>query len=113
MPCKKITVCQSKSGGALACYKGPSDGDKAAYIASMFLSGPVPGFGTAAKMLAGQAFKGVKDNFDYYRKGKVLDIHKAILKVAPKKGFVLPGHIYTGPGNPLEKQLKWDPNTYR
>ena len=46
-----------------------------------------------------------------YKKGKGVDIHKAILKVAPKKGFVMPGHKYTGPGNPLEKQLKWDPNT--
>ena len=40
--------------------------------------------------------------------GKEIDIHKAILKVAPKKGFVMPGHNYTGPGNPLEKQLKHD-----
>ena len=43
--------------------------------------------------------------------GKGLDIHNAILKIAPKKGFVMPGHNYTGPGNPLEKQLKYDPNT--
>ena len=43
--------------------------------------------------------------------GKGLDIHKAILKVAPKKGFVMPGHGYTGPGNPLEQQLRYDPNT--
>ena len=43
--------------------------------------------------------------------GGSLDIHKAILKVAPKKGFVMPGHRYTGPGNPLEQQLKYDPNT--
>ena len=43
--------------------------------------------------------------------GKGLDIHNAILKVAPKKGFVMPGHRYTGPGNPLEQQLKYDPNT--
>ena len=40
--------------------------------------------------------------------GDGLDIHKAILKVAPKKGFVLPGHKYTDPGNPLHKQVKWD-----
>ena len=40
--------------------------------------------------------------------GKGIDIHNAILKVAPKKGFVMPGHNYTGPGNPLEKQLKHD-----
>ena len=43
--------------------------------------------------------------------GGSLDIHKAILKVAPKKGFVIPGHHYTGPGNPLDKQLKYDPRT--
>ena len=33
------------------------------------------------------------------------------MKVAPKKGFTLPGHRYTGPGNSLEQQLKYDPNT--
>ena len=43
--------------------------------------------------------------------GDGIDIHKAILKVAPKKGFVMPGHRYTGPGNPLEEQLKYDPKT--
>ena len=46
-----------------------------------------------------------------FNKGGGLDIHKAILKVAPKKGFVMPGHRYTGPGNPLEQQLRYDPNT--
>ena len=43
--------------------------------------------------------------------GGSLDIPNAILKVAPKKGFVMPGHRYTGPGNPLYEQLKYDPNT--
>ena len=43
--------------------------------------------------------------------GSGVDIHKAILKVAPRKGFTLPGHNYTGPGNPLEYQLKYDPQT--
>ena len=43
--------------------------------------------------------------------GSAIDIHKAILKVAPKKGFVMPGHRYTGPGNPPEQQLRYDPNT--
>ena len=44
--------------------------------------------------------------------GEGLDIHKAIGKLPkPKKGFTLPGHKYTGPYNPLEKQVKWDPNT--
>ena len=52
-----------------------------------------------------------KNMFKNYFSGGELDIHKAILKVAPKKGFVMPGHRYTGPGNPLEQQLKYDPNT--
>ena len=43
--------------------------------------------------------------------GSGVDIHKAILKVAPRKGFTLPGHKYTGPGNPLEYQLRYDPQT--
>ena len=43
--------------------------------------------------------------------GKGVDIHKAILKVAPKKGFMMPEHNYTGPGNPLEQQLRYDPTT--
>ena len=48
---------------------------------------------------------------DPFHSGSGIDIHKAILKVAPKKGFVMPGHKYTGPGNPLEQQLSYDPNT--
>ena len=48
---------------------------------------------------------------DPFHKGSGIDIHKAILKVAPKKGFVMPGHRYTGPGNPLEQQLRYDPVT--
>ena len=48
---------------------------------------------------------------DPFNTGSGIDIHNAILKVAPKKGFVMPGHKYTGPGNPLEQQLRYDPNT--
>ena len=40
--------------------------------------------------------------------GKGIDIHKQILKVAPYKGFTLPGQNYTGPGNPLQDQLLHD-----
>ena len=29
----------------------------------------------------------------------------------PKRGFTLPGHKYTGPYNPLDQQLRFDPNT--
>ena len=31
--------------------------------------------------------------------------------MALRKGFVLPGHKYKGPGNPLDAQLKYDPQT--
>ena len=35
-----------------------------------------------------------------------MDIHKLIGKLPrPKKGFILPRHKYTGPYNPLDKQL--------
>ena len=46
----------------------------------------------------------IRKNLD----GGSLDIHNAILKIAPKKGFVMPGHHYTGPGNPLDEQLNYD-----
>ena len=36
----------------------------------------------------------------------LLDVHKLIGKLPkPKGGFTLPSHKYTGPYNPLEKQL--------
>ena len=45
------------------------------------------------------------------KKGKGIDIHKAIGKLPkPKRGFTLPGHNYTGPYNPLDQQLRFDPN---
>ena len=41
-----------------------------------------------------------------------IDIHKAIGNLPrPKKGWTLPGHNYTGPYNPLEKQVTYDPKT--
>ena len=52
--------------------------------------------------------KFVKDT----QKGGAIDIHKAIGRLPkPKKGFTLPGHYYTGPYNPLDEQLKYDPET--
>ena len=53
----------------------------------------------------------VSKKLDPDKIGGSVNIHNAILKVAPKKGFVMPGHRYTGPGNLLDKQLKYDPNT--
>ena len=44
--------------------------------------------------------------------GKGVDIHKAIGKLPkPKSGWTLPGHNYTGPYNPLEQQLRFNPAT--
>ena len=46
------------------------------------------------------------------RLGGGFDIHKAIGKFPkPKSGSTLLGHKYTGPYNPLDKQLKYDKNT--
>ena len=40
------------------------------------------------------------------------DIHSAIGKPPkPKRGWTLPGHNYTGPYNPLEQQVNYDPET--
>ena len=47
-----------------------------------------------------------------YQRGGAFDLHKAIGKLPkPKKGWTLPGHSYTGPYNPLDKQLSYDPQT--
>ena len=44
--------------------------------------------------------------------GAGVDIHAAIGKLPkPKRGWTLPGHNYTGPYNPLEQQVEYDPET--
>ena len=44
--------------------------------------------------------------------GGSLDIHKLIGKLPkPKSGFTPGNYKYMGPYNPLDKQLKYDPNT--
>ena len=41
-----------------------------------------------------------------------VDIHKAIGKLPkPKGGFTLSGHKYTGPYNPLDEKLRFNPQT--
>ena len=43
------------------------------------------------------------------KKGKGVDIHKAIGKLPkPKSGWTLPGHKYAGPYNDLENQVRFD-----
>ena len=98
-------------GGALARRRRTTR-DKVAEVASMFLSGPAPTFATLGSKLAAQAFIGISDNVNHYRKGSGVDIHSVIGKLpAPQKGWTLPGHNYTGPYNPLDQQLKYDPET--
>jgi len=47
-----------------------------------------------------------------HAEGSGFDIHPAIGKLpASKKGWTLPGHNYTEPYNPLEQQLKYNPET--
>ena len=51
-------------------------------------------------------------NYAPWTRGKGIDVHKAIGKLPkPKKGWTLPGHNYTGPYNPLDEQLRYDPST--
>ena len=53
-----------------------------------------------------------KKNYTTNRKdldGKGIDIHKAIMNLPmPKGGWTLPKHKYTGPGNKIHDQAKWD-----
>ena len=43
--------------------------------------------------------------------GAGVDVHSLIGKLPrPKKGFTLPGHNYTGPWNPLDKQVRFNEN---
>ena len=45
-------------------------------------------------------------------RGGAIDIHKWIGKLPkPKAGFTPGKYEYMGPYNPLDKQLKYDPNT--
>ena len=62
----------------------------------------------STKVRPNQRYKTDRPDLD----GAGFDIHAAIWKLPkPKKGWTLPGHNYTGPYNPLEKQVKYDPET--
>ena len=90
-----VSADRIQKGGAPYRRRDPSTVDKIAYVASNFVT-PAPSFSAAARILAGQANKGVKDNVDYYRgsgrgrgrpkKCGAVDIHKAIGKLPKPKG---------------------------
>ena len=62
----------------------------------------------STKVRPNQRYKTDRPDLD----GAGFDIHAAIGKFPkPKKGWVLPGHNYTGPYNPLEQQVNFDPET--
>ena len=56
-----------------------------------------------------QVIDSVTDDVSKRIAGRGVDIHKAIGKLPkPKGGWTLPGHKYTGPYNPLDKQVLHD-----
>ena len=63
----------SQKGGASVCTvnrilnRGPSATDKAAYMVSMLLSEPAPGFSILGRLLGKQVRKGAMDNVNHYR----------------------------------------------
>ena len=64
---KRISKKKRKQRGGAMFRRKPRLVDKIAEGASMFLSGPSPTFASLGAKLAGQAFKGIKDNVKYYR----------------------------------------------
>ena len=69
MAARKAKKRKRQKRGALARCR-PRLVDKIAEGASMFLSGPAPSFAGVGIKLESQAFKGIKDNVDHYRRRK-------------------------------------------
>ena len=59
---------RGRQRGGAAFKRKPRLVDKIAEGASMFLAGPAPSFASAGAKLAGQAWKGVTDNWRHYRR---------------------------------------------
>ena len=64
---RRVKRRRTQRGGAVFRRKKPRVVDQIAEGASMFLSGPAPSFGSAGLKLAGQAWKGIHDNWRRYR----------------------------------------------
>ena len=96
------TYATAKNGRRLLKVKCASCG----ITKTRFISGAQSGGDYDMRIYAGNRVD------DPYQRGGAFDLHKAIGKLPkPKKGWTLPGHNYTGPYNPLEKQLSYDPQT--
>ena len=62
----------------------------------------------STKVRPNQRYKTDRPDLD----GAGFDIHTAIGTLPkPKRGWTLPGHNYTGPYNPLEQKVNYDPET--
>lgn len=64
---RRVKRRKTRQRGGAVFKRKPTMVDKIAEGASMFLSGPAPGFASAGAKLAGQAWKGVSDNWRHYR----------------------------------------------
>ena len=102
----KTKFVKSQKGGALARKKGPSVTDKIAYVGSMVVN-PTASWGALGRVLASQAYKGVKDNYDYYKSGRGVDIQKHLSKLGELHMRTPTGkkYNYCGPGTKLEERL--------
>ena len=107
------TFATAKNGRRMLKVKCASCG----ITKTRFISNKTRGAGHDMRIYAGDRVDDPTNPL-YQRGGRALprgagfDIHKAIGKLPkPKKGWTLPGHNYTGPYNPLEKQLTYDPKT--
>ena len=101
------TYATAKNGRRLLKVKCASCG----ITKTRFVSNKTQGAGYDMRIYAGNRVDDPTNPL-YERGGRGFDLHKAIGKLPkPKKGWTLPGHNYTGPYNPLEKQLSYDPQT--
>ena len=101
---------KGKIHGGARYVRKPTLTDKIAEGAAMFVN-PTASWTGAFKLLGSQALKGVTDNVKHYR-GRGMDIHKAIGKLPkPKAGWTPGSYKYMGPYNPLDQQLRYDPQT--
>ena len=100
------TFATAKNGRRLLKVKCASCG----ITKTRFISNKTQGAGHDMRIYAGNRVDDPTNPL--YQRGGAFDLHKAIGKLPkPKKGWTLPGHNYTGPYNPLEKQLSNDPKT--
>ena len=102
------TYATAKNGRRLLKVKCASCG----ITKTRFISGAQSGGDYDMRIYAGNRVDDPTNPLYERPRGGAFDLHKAIGRLPkPKKGWTLPGHNYTGPYNPLEKQLSYDPQT--